>query len=127
MRGKFEAVIRAAQDSICAAVEAEDGGRFREDAWTRADGGGGISRVLQVRRLGTITADCYAKQPRAYDRMGRGVGSARRLLRAALTTTSHAGGQMGQQSCIEISRATSRVGAERWLSDKVDAACTAVA
>ena len=51
MRGKFEAVIRAAQDSICAAVEAEDGGRFREDAWTRADGGGGISRVLQVRVL----------------------------------------------------------------------------
>ncbi len=56
MRGKFEAVIRAAQDSICAAVEAEDGGRFREDAWTRADGGGGISRVLQVRRLGMVTA-----------------------------------------------------------------------
>ena len=50
MRGKFETMIRAAQDSICAAVEAEDGGRFHEDAWTRPGGGGGISRVLQVCR-----------------------------------------------------------------------------
>jgi coproporphyrinogen III oxidase len=35
------------QDSICAALEAEDGGgRFREDAWQRAEGGGGRTRVL---------------------------------------------------------------------------------
>jgi len=35
------------QDSICAALEAEDGtARFKEDAWTRAEGGGGRSRVL---------------------------------------------------------------------------------
>jgi len=34
------------QDSICAALEAEDGGKFQEDAWTRAEGGGGRSRVL---------------------------------------------------------------------------------
>ena len=35
------------QDSICAALEAEDGGgRFKEDSWTRAEGGGGRSRVL---------------------------------------------------------------------------------
>jgi coproporphyrinogen III oxidase len=35
------------QDSICAALEVEDGtGRFKEDAWTRAEGGGGRSRVL---------------------------------------------------------------------------------
>jgi len=35
------------QDSICAALEAEDGtGRFREDAWTRAEGGGGRTRIL---------------------------------------------------------------------------------
>lgn len=47
MRAKFEKVIRAAQNSICAAVEEIDGGKFHEDAWTRADGGGGISRVLQ--------------------------------------------------------------------------------
>jgi coproporphyrinogen III oxidase len=35
------------QDRICAAVEAEDGqGTFAEDAWDRAAGGGGRSRVL---------------------------------------------------------------------------------
>jgi len=35
------------QDAICAALEQEDGtGRFKEDAWTRAEGGGGRSRVL---------------------------------------------------------------------------------
>jgi coproporphyrinogen III oxidase len=35
------------QDSICAALEAEDGGgRFREDNWQRAEGGGGRSRIL---------------------------------------------------------------------------------
>ncbi len=35
------------QDSICNALAEEDGGgRFREDSWTRAEGGGGRSRVL---------------------------------------------------------------------------------
>ncbi len=35
------------QDRICAALEEEDGGaRFREDAWTRPQGGGGRTRVL---------------------------------------------------------------------------------
>src|SRR6188768_824677 len=35
------------QDSICAALESEDrGARFKEDAWTRSEGGGGRSRVL---------------------------------------------------------------------------------
>jgi coproporphyrinogen III oxidase len=35
------------QDRICAGLEAEDGGgRFREDNWTRAEGGGGRTRIL---------------------------------------------------------------------------------
>ena len=35
------------QDRICAALEAEDGAaRFAEDAWDRAEGGGGRTRVL---------------------------------------------------------------------------------
>jgi coproporphyrinogen III oxidase len=39
--------LLALQDSICAALEREDGTvRFKEDAWTRAEGGGGRSRVL---------------------------------------------------------------------------------
>jgi hypothetical protein len=48
---RFEKIIREAQDSICAAVTELDGKSFHEDAWTREDGGGGISRVLQVSRL----------------------------------------------------------------------------
>ena len=49
IRGRFERRIREAQNAICAAVEAEDGkGKFREDAWCRPGGGGGVSRVLQV-------------------------------------------------------------------------------
>lgn len=36
------------QDSICNALEAEDGtAKFREDSWERAGGGGGRSRVLE--------------------------------------------------------------------------------
>ncbi len=46
-RFNFEKMIREAQDSICKAVEELDGGKFREDAWSRPGGGGGISRVLQ--------------------------------------------------------------------------------
>jgi coproporphyrinogen III oxidase len=39
--------LLALQDTICAALEREDGlGRFQEDAWTRPKGGGGRSRVL---------------------------------------------------------------------------------
>lgn len=47
MRSRFEQMIRKAQNSICAEVETVDGGKFREDAWVRENGGGGISRVLQ--------------------------------------------------------------------------------
>jgi coproporphyrinogen III oxidase len=35
------------QDSICAALENADGGKFKEDAWSRPEGGGGLTRVLQ--------------------------------------------------------------------------------
>jgi coproporphyrinogen III oxidase len=49
MRARFEKVIRAAQDSICAAISEIDGTPFHQDAWVREAGGGGITRVLQVR------------------------------------------------------------------------------
>lgn len=36
------------QDSICGALEAEDGkGKFVEDNWTREEGGGGRTRIIQ--------------------------------------------------------------------------------
>ena len=43
-----EAWLRGLQDRICAAIEALDGSaRFVEDNWTRAEGGGGRTRVLR--------------------------------------------------------------------------------
>ena len=43
-----ESFLRELQDRICAAVEQLDGSaRFVEDAWTRAAGGGGRTRVLR--------------------------------------------------------------------------------
>ncbi|XP_068656326.1 coproporphyrinogen-III oxidase 1, chloroplastic [Aristolochia californica] len=47
VRARFEKMIRETQDSVCAAIEAVDGGKFKEDVWSRPGGGGGISRVLQ--------------------------------------------------------------------------------
>uniref|UniRef100_A0A5B7BQH4 coproporphyrinogen oxidase n=1 Tax=Davidia involucrata TaxID=16924 RepID=A0A5B7BQH4_DAVIN len=48
VRARFEKMIREAQDSVCSAIEAADGGaKFKEDVWSRPGGGGGISRVLQ--------------------------------------------------------------------------------
>lgn len=41
------AYLLALQDSICAGLEGADGGgRFQEDRWSRAEGGGGRSRIL---------------------------------------------------------------------------------
>jgi len=35
------------QGRIVAALEALDGGKFRSDAWTRPEGGGGVARVIE--------------------------------------------------------------------------------
>lgn len=41
-------LFRSLQDTICSALEKEDGkSRFTEDNWRREDGGGGRSRILQ--------------------------------------------------------------------------------
>lgn len=42
-----KAYLLSLQDCLCAGLEQEDGtGKFREDAWTRPEGGGGRSRIL---------------------------------------------------------------------------------
>jgi coproporphyrinogen III oxidase len=60
VRARFERIIRRVQAVVCAELEAVEGGArdgggggalFREDAWTRPGGGGGISRVLQGGRV----------------------------------------------------------------------------
>jgi coproporphyrinogen III oxidase len=47
MRAKFEKMCREAQIKITKAIEDIDGeASFQEDAWVRANGGGGMSRVM---------------------------------------------------------------------------------
>ncbi len=46
VRERATRVVREAQDSICAALEAVDGGRFVSDRWERPGGGGGVTRIL---------------------------------------------------------------------------------
>lgn len=47
MRSRFEKMCRDAQIEITKAIEEIDGeASFQEDAWTRANGGGGMSRVM---------------------------------------------------------------------------------
>jgi coproporphyrinogen III oxidase len=80
MRGQFEKAIRAAQDSIVAAVEELDGTPFRQDAWTRPGGGGGITRVLQGgnvwEKAGVNVSVVYGSMPAEAYRaaVGRDVG-----------------------------------------------------
>ncbi|GBG64650.1 hypothetical protein CBR_g45705 [Chara braunii] len=68
MRARFERMVRDVQDSVCAAVEEVDGAaKFREDAWTRPGGGGGISRVLANgavwEKAGVNVSVVYGKMP----------------------------------------------------------------
>jgi coproporphyrinogen III oxidase len=46
-RERAETYFRQLQDRISAAIEELDGTRFREDAWKREGGGGGITRILE--------------------------------------------------------------------------------
>jgi coproporphyrinogen III oxidase len=46
-RLQMEIMVRNVQESICEAVERIDGCRFRQDSWSRTQGGGGLSCVLQ--------------------------------------------------------------------------------
>ena len=40
--------FKGLQDRICATLEATDGkGKFKEDIWERAGGGGGRTRIIQ--------------------------------------------------------------------------------
>jgi len=47
MKEQFEKYIAELQDSICQAIEKVDGKeKFKEDAWQREGGGGGVTRVI---------------------------------------------------------------------------------
>ncbi|MCC6472122.1 MAG: oxygen-dependent coproporphyrinogen oxidase [Burkholderiales bacterium] len=45
--GAVKDYLLSLQDRIVAALERLDGGRFGRDAWSRAEGGGGVSRIIE--------------------------------------------------------------------------------
>ena len=66
MKAQFSAWIKEIQDKICAEVEKADGKEtFLEDKWSREDGGGGITRVIQngevFEKGGVNTSEVYGK------------------------------------------------------------------
>ena len=64
MRTEFSGWIKELQNSICHEVEKADGKeKFIEDRWTRAEGGGGVTRVIQngsvFEKGGVNTSEVY--------------------------------------------------------------------
>jgi coproporphyrinogen III oxidase len=47
LRVRMEKTLLRVQDTVCEALERIDGTRFREDTWTRQEGGSGLTRVMQ--------------------------------------------------------------------------------
>jgi coproporphyrinogen III oxidase len=79
MRPRAAAYFRDLQDRVCAALEALDGSaRFREDAWDRAGGGGGRSRVLAdgavFEKAGVNFSDVYGELSEEFARRIPGDG-----------------------------------------------------
>ncbi|KAF2746767.1 coproporphyrinogen III oxidase [Sporormia fimetaria CBS 119925] len=69
MRLRMEQFIKTHQKQIVAALEKVDGQPFTIDTWTRPEGGGGITCVLQdgnvFEKAGVNTSVVYGKLPRA--------------------------------------------------------------
>eukprot|EP00475_Leptophrys_vorax_P024521 TRINITY_DN33861_c0_g1_i1.p1 TRINITY_DN33861_c0_g1~~TRINITY_DN33861_c0_g1_i1.p1 ORF type:complete len:404 (+),score=30.76 TRINITY_DN33861_c0_g1_i1:53-1264(+) len=76
MRQRFETLIMSAQKSICKAIEDVDGNKFRQDAWKRPGGGGGISCVLSNgnvwEKAGVNVSVVYGTMPREAYRAATG-------------------------------------------------------
>ena len=67
MRARFEKMIRGIQQQVCSAVEEVDGNTFRQDAWLRPGGGGGITKVMQEgnvwEKAGVAVSVVYGTMP----------------------------------------------------------------
>jgi coproporphyrinogen III oxidase len=60
--------FQALQDAICTRLEEADGGQFKEDLWTRAEGGGGRTRILEghiIEKGGVLFSEVYGPLPDA--------------------------------------------------------------
>jgi len=80
------------QDEICKAVEELDGGKFQQDTWTRAGGGGGISRVMTdgnvFEKAGCSLSVVYGSMPQEAlaSATGRGADRAKGYAEGARST-----------------------------------------
>ena len=60
--------FQALQDAICTRLAEADGGQFKEDLWTRAEGGGGRTRILEghiIEKGGVLFSEVYGPLPDA--------------------------------------------------------------
>jgi coproporphyrinogen III oxidase len=74
MKNKFYTYIQQLQDTICAGLEQADGvAKFREDLWTRPEGGGGRTRVIESGNVfekgGVNISAVHGKLPEAMQQM----------------------------------------------------------
>jgi coproporphyrinogen III oxidase len=74
MKDQFYKYIQSLQDTICSALEHADGiARFREDLWTRPEGGGGRTRVIENGKVfekgGVNISAVHGKLPEAMQQM----------------------------------------------------------
>ena len=75
------AATRVLQADMCAALERLDGrGRFSSDAWERAGGGGGVTRVLEegavLEKAGVNVSHVHGRMPPGLERRVAGEGGA---------------------------------------------------
>jgi coproporphyrinogen III oxidase len=74
MKNKFYQYIQNLQDQIVAGLEAVEGqAKFREDLWTRPEGGGGRTRVIEngnvIEKGGVNISAVHGKLPEAMQKM----------------------------------------------------------
>ncbi len=79
IRARMREVLIALQERICEELERLDGrGRFSRDAWHRAGGGGGVTRVLEggavIEKAGVSFSDVYGDLSEAFARRLQGEG-----------------------------------------------------
>jgi coproporphyrinogen III oxidase len=79
MRNRAQQAVEDLQDHICTALETVDGsGRFQEDRWTRAEGGGGKTRIMTdgdtFEKAGVNTSAVHGSLPPALAKSLKGDG-----------------------------------------------------
>ena len=77
MREKMVEMVHALQDTICESIKTIDNSDYREDEWTREEGGGGRSRVFSegdvFEKAGVNVSVVYGTlSPEAAEKMGGG-------------------------------------------------------